>query len=332
MSDLPIIPVHGIQVPIKPDFTSANTLKNRIKEYMAYKEGTGVRPKSLEAFQRALDLMEVFFGEHSFTAKSFATLDMWLMKNYKLSAKSTHVYMEHMLGFLWWCKRSQYIDRHTFWDIREAIQLPKVPTPDRPKIFTYDEYLKLRKAAAGLPYDWAFVLAYHTGLSLVDCCHLRWANVDLETMWIRVARIKLMRYGAKAISELPIIAETDLHVELVKLYAQYQLGKDTRTEEEADYVHPELMKLYSWKDSNIRQTMSRFLRKHLGTRKIFHTFRHTFVSNVTNSGMPTALACKLTAHQNPQMLMRYLHVDKQALREGVEKALEYAKAKPKGTT
>lgn len=289
---------------------------------MIYKESQNRRPKTLEGLRRSLDLLEIYVDEFGFTPASFVQFDAWLL-NRRNAPGSVSLRISLIGQFLRWCRSRGYMTRDLCEDICDSMNRPDVPSSGNPTIFTHADYLKLKKAEAGTPIEWAFILAYHTGLALVDCCHLRWTHVDMDRLWIKCARIKLQRLGAAAITEMPIIADSDLHLELLKFQEAYRTEK--RNEEESDYVCPELMKLYSWKDSNFRQTMSRIIRRHTGAGRTFHTFRRTFVSNVVNSGMSTALACKLTAHSDPKMLMRYLRPDENALRAGVEKAFEQAK-------
>jgi integrase len=144
-------------------------------------------------------------------------------------------------------------------------------------------------------------------------------------MMIRCVRIKLKRLGDKAICWIPIITDSDLHVELLKM--RQALATETRYEVDEDFVCPELAHRYTGSDSSPQagQLYNRITKLYPG--RSFKTFRSTFASNLANSGMNIGLATKMTGHSDPKSLMIYVRPDPNALREGLEKALEYGKNK-----
>ena len=228
--------------------------------------------------------------------------------------------------FLKFIKKLGFI-KHDLW---EFIELPKLPDPKMPEIVTAEEYQALKDFLVNAErWQWALwlmILGYRTGMSCCDCCHLRWEQVFLNDegeSYMDVPRLKLIRFGEKAVCRIPIVPGSDLHEWLLKLK---QVKNYTRADG-LNYVHQDCPGLYSYCGSS--SYMSRALKRlfrHAGIpkSKSFASFRRTFISNLVNSGMDYALVCKITGHTNMKTLLRYLRPDRKALQDGVMKAQQYA--------
>jgi integrase len=294
----------------------ANTLYNRIQEYLAT-QFTGLAPSTYRNVKTSLELFELYAGQHPISAPLVSAFPAWLDTSRHRLPTTIRKITVHLKRFLRWAYRLDYLPK----DFTYSIPAVMIPRPPLPLIFSHAEYERLRDDAEGTPMQWAFILAYHTGLDLVDVCFFRWASVDLSAMVIRATRTKTKRFGEASISQIPIITGSDLHVALTRRAAD-----SPRNAKPDDFVCPELAAAYTWVDTNIHQTFLRFIRKRC-PRKTFKTFRRTFCSNVANSGMNIALACRMTAHSKPDIFLRYIRPDVEASRAGLETALQYAKDK-----
>lgn len=241
-------------------------------------------------------------------------------------------------GFLRWLKKMQYIHD----DLWEAVpSLPKEAVA-KPEIFTEDEFNRIKEYCTGRdwaqPHLWLAILGYRTGMSLVDCCHLRWRDVHLNEngpSFIDIYRIKTKRLGEKALCQIPIIPFTDVHEWLIKLKkvpatTQWHQNWITHYDDMVDFVHQDCPGLYMYPFPRISKDFERIFKEaKCGKGKTFRHLRNTFCSNLVNSGTQMALICKMTGHNNVQTLLGYLKADREALEDGLNKAFNFAK---EGTT
>lgn len=249
--------------------------------------------------------------------------------NNKINAITTRV-----RGFLKFLHKMDYTRK----DLSDALPpLPKEAVSPA-EIFTEAEYQALKTYCAEKehfqPHLWLFVLSYHTGMSLVDCCYLRWRDVHLNEdgpSFIDIHRIKTRRLGLKALCQIPIIPFTDLHTWLVKLKAVEHLNYK-RFDGITDFVHQDCPGLYDCTFQRLRGDFVNIFNKcGISRKKTFRHFRNTFCSNLVNSGAQLALICKMTGHNNVQTLLRYLKADRESMEDGLNKAFQWAKEET-GTT
>lgn len=266
-------------------------------------------------------------------------------KNQKHSLGREHIgnnRINHILvkirGFLKFLHKMDYTRK----DLSDALpSLPKEACAPA-QIFTDEDYNKIKAycidRAWTQPHLWLFILAYHTGMSLVDCCYLKWRDVHLNEngpSFIDIHRIKTARLGAKALCQIPIIPFTDLHEWLIKLKnvpdtTQWHPLVIERYGGMVDFVHQDCPGLYECTFQRVKHDFKNiFLRAGIDPKKTFRHLRNTFCSNLVNSGTQIALICKMTGHNNTTTLLRYLKPDRRSLQDGLAKAFAYAE---EGTT
>lgn len=237
-------------------------------------------------------------------------------------------------SFIKWLKSSGYI----YEDISDAIRPLNTPAQKEAKMFTEEEYNKIKAYCTGREWCqlhlWLIILGYRTGMSLVDCCHLRWCNVHLDDngpSYITIYRIKTERLGLKSKCHIPIIPFTDLHKWL--LFLKDNVVRYPRKDGINDYVHPDGPGFYACTFQNLRNDFKNiFVRAGIGKEKSFKHFRNSFCSNLVNSGAQIALICKMTGHNNVKTLLGYLKPDTKALQEELAKAFRMASDNGNTTT
>lgn len=233
----------------------------------------------------------------------------------------------HVRAFLKFLKKLGFI-KHDLW---EFVELPKLPDPKMPEIVTEEEYQRLKALLVDSEKQWLlwlFILGYRTGMSLCDCCHLRWEQVFLNhdgESYMDVPRIKLRHLGEKAVCRIPVIPGSDLHEWILKLAASR--ATNYKRADGLDYVHQEAVGYYDYNFHIVSTSASNVFRKAGIKSKTFASFRRTFISNLVNSGMDYALVMKVTGHTNIKTLLRYLRPDRKALQDGVMKAQQYAETR-----
>lgn len=233
-----------------------------------------------------------------------------------------------IVGFLRFLKKMRYIHD----DLAEVMpKNPPIPHKE-PAMFTEEEYEKIKAYCTGRNWCqvhlWLIILGYRTGMSLVDACHLRWCNVHLNDngpSYIDISRIKIARLGTKAMCQIPIIPFTDVHQWLIHLKKQEHLNYK-RHDGITDFVHQDAPGFYTCTHQRIQQDFKNIFLRAGVTGKTFKNLRNSFCSNLVNSGTQIALVCKMTGHNNVQMLLRYLKADRRALQDGLAKSYQYSAA------
>lgn len=224
----------------------------------------------------------------------------------------------HRLGFI----------QTPLWELAPAIQEPERPPG---KIITEEEYEKLKAHMAGkdscVTLLWLCVLAYRTGMSLIDCCYLRWKDVTLNEdgpSFIDIYRRKTRRLGEKALCQIPVVPGTDLHQWLLRLR---KVENYKRFDGIQDYVNQDAPGYYENTMWAARKDVKRVFQKVGIYDRSFKNFRNSLCSNLVNSGAQLALICKITGHNNVKTLLRYLNADRDALEDAMLKAYQYGETK-----
>lgn len=207
-----------------------------------------------------------------------------------------------------------------------------VPPPLAQKSFTHAEYLGMMRFAEGQPRfqtaAYLICLGYHTGMSLVDCCHLKWEEVTLRDdgpSFIQRIRTKIrMRVGARAMCTIPVLAGSEVWRWLKRLQADKPAN--------AVHVHREAIQQYnSWHGKHLRERFTAVMAAGVGGKqnlngRSFRNLRTSFTSRMVNSGSDSVLVSKMTGHQNLEQLAEYVVPDVRKMQECVHNALRWAEA------
>lgn len=206
-------------------------------------------------------------------------------------------------------------------------RLPQTP-PRHTGVFSHAEYTKIVAYGTENPDQfavatWLVVLSYHTGLSLVDCCDLRWDEVHIDPngpCYIARIRQKMkMRSGKKALCTIPIVVGGELWNWIIRLEKQYR-GNNP-------YVHPEAPLLYADKSVEPKRRFQKLFARALTWRGVkgrtFRSLRNTFCSRLLNAGVDSALVAKMTGHSNLSQLLTYATPDIRTMQAAVTRGLKH---------
>lgn len=248
----------------------------------------------------------------------------------KLTANFINRINTRIRSFLRWLKTMGYIHK----DLDECI--PHLPEPalKESRVITEQEFEAVKAYCTGREHAqtlmWLVILGYRTGMSLVDCCHLRWRHVHLDNngpSFIDIHRIKTKRLGGKSLCQIPIIPFTDVHNWLIQLKEREHLNYK-RFDGITDYVHQDAPGLYACAFARIARDFKYIFRKSgVEPGKSFKHLRNAFCSMLVNSNTNIALVCKMTGHNNVKTLLRYLKADRRALQDGLARAFCIASEK-----
>ncbi len=244
-----------------------------------------------------------------------------------ISAYYTNKINYRIRTFLRWLKMMGYLTE----DFSACIPSLKCNAIKEAKIITEDEFERIKAYCKTKlhfqPHLWLCILAYRTGMSLIDCCYLRWEQIHLDPTgpcYIKVHRIKSARFGADAACFIPLIPGTDVWrwLGFLKKAPRYR-----RHDGIEDYVHQDTTGLYECTWQRIQQDFKAIFKfAKVEGDKTFKHFRNSFCSNLVNSEVQLALICKMTGHKNIKTLLRYLKPDIKSLADGLNKAFHFAAA------
>lgn len=321
-TDLEIVP-RGQTLPSLPDLWARFVLN---RGPLALNSLTGYDAVGRKVFR--------FFKDGRIDEDSVDQFHIWRVHEGTGVSRYNHD-VTRIRSFLLWLYEMGFVPR----DYRNLLPMQKMPTRPDPPLWSDEEYETVKdyckdRAWAQLPL-WLWILAYRTGMEMKDCCHLRWCDVELNIdgpSFIDVYRIKLHMHGDKARCLIPVIPGTDIHEWLLKLKT---VNKFDRPREDGitDYVHIDAPSSYS--DNRFHDELFddfHTIWEQTGVRKKGRTFRHlrhTFCSNLINSGAQFSLICRMTGHQNMSTLLRYLKPDRRSLQENLAKAFEYSASQSK---
>ncbi len=194
----------------------------------------------------------------------------------------------------------------------EAVELPDRASVER-GTFTPAEVAMLINAAEG---EWKTLirLAYYTGARLMDCAHLKWSQVKLES---GVLAFKQTKTGNDI--EIPMHEDLRTHLEAL-----------ASTDSTHEFVMPGMSEESGSGYNGLSSKFKRIARaagvdvqsvqgsgKRMQNRRTFHALRHSFTSALANAGVSEELRMKLTGHKSKAVHRGYTHHEVETLRAAV---------------
>ena len=226
--------------------------------------------------------------------------------------------MKLLKQFMRWLTEQKYLK------VDPSVLLAKitVPTKEVRDGFTREEYMKLRDYGDRDLHDMV-VVQYHTGLSMIDACEIKWGEVDLAAMMIRRARAKMTKKtGAR--QYVPILENTDLHRLLVaaNTSGEFKTGA-------GDLVFPRLYSMY-WSNPSKKRSGQLLRMKLLAACRALrieskgsHGFRRGLLSALASKPNANLInVSRVSGHASIDMLKRYVKPDESAIRESTREAME----------
>lgn len=200
-------------------------------------------------------------------------------------------------------------------DTWAGFSLAAVPkNKSRRRALTTEEIRSLIDAADDDMKLLIYISAY-TGLRLGDCCCLKWSEVDFGRRLITVVPRKTKGHDT--------VVQTPIHHDLLALLqerkdrndgSEYVCARNARQYETSSIEH-RLKKLF--KDAGLRSVE----KDEDGKTRIvlsFHSLRHTFLTQVANTGLSVYAAARLMGHTSTRTSETYFHQLDSAVREKIE--------------
>ena len=162
-----------------------------------------------------------------------------------------------------------------------------------------------------LGYRMLFLLCQYTGMRISDAHHLKWSNVNFDNNTIWLQQLKTRRFDPEGRGiTIPI------HQELRRALLEQQTQQVPRSE----FVLGDF--LASKRIKSLDQGANNLLEKYFkdsGAHITMHCFRHTFISDGVNRGIPSEVMGAMAGHKSIQMTSRYTHIFEESKREAINK-------------
>jgi integrase len=198
------------------------------------------------------------------------------------------------------------------------LPVPKYnPRPPKATI-TEEQFRMIQRGARNSWIIWPVTLSWYTGMAWVDCCHLKWNEIDFHRRIITKRRSK-----SSTICQIPFLENGELHRNLLAKQAAREPRQPMTGETCVDgdeYVCAVSARRYHGRG---RDAFTRALvAVGLNGRGIsIHSLRVSFCSRMANSGVSSAVAMRMTGHTNGTMFARYVRCDVGALHQALEQSI-----------
>ncbi|MDQ7082503.1 MAG: tyrosine-type recombinase/integrase [Aquificota bacterium] len=193
--------------------------------------------------------------------------------------------LKHFFKFL---LRREYIDREKYTDIEQAIEeireeLNARKTPSYPKALTKEEVERIFSRVRGKKYEKIYSLFLYSGIRLGEFEMLQRENFYLDksgVLWIKLEPHMTKRNKGRL---TPLIAPN--REETYSITERFLKWLDNY--EENFSVKRGVLQVYTDR-----------LSKRLGIPFSVHSFRHTYITNLVNSGFPVEVVKEFAGHSN----------------------------------
>jgi integrase len=198
-----------------------------------------------------------------------------------------------------------------------AVDLLKTKRDSSPKEpFSRGEVSALLKHAEG---DWygAIILAVTSGQRLGDITNLRYSSLDLKG---RTALIQTQKTG----EQVTVMLQPDfmiwiegrpIGIGMAPIFPSLVCKKING----AHGLSQQFRKIMETAEITEKVTKAKGSKGRTRNSKGFHSFRHTFTSNLANAGVSAEIRQVLSGHRDPKVHAKYTHLDQETMREAAAK-------------
>lgn len=156
----------------------------------------------------------------------------------------------------------------------------------RERVVTRGEYDLLLRSTNSEQLKRAIILGYWTAMRLGEICRLTWDDINLQN---RTIRIRVSKSGKPR--TVPIHSELLAHL-------KRWCSENPREQDVIAYL-----------DTTISRYFSRLVRKLGLDGVVFHSLRHSALSNLRRAGADIHVLQSISGHCTLSMVQRYVHVD-----------------------
>ena len=275
-------------------------------------------PNSMMSVDTELRRFALFVGARELTPQLLAEFQAVThertIKGQKVKLNTIHRTLDKVRQFVQWLDDMDFVERRRFTGV---IRLPTV-VQVASKIFTEDQYEKLKEAAKGTFWHYAVIMAYRTGARYSDVALLKWESVHLDECYLRYVPFKTRKTGKEAVC--PFDVGGDLHEVLLEM----SLCRGANPKGWEGYVCPEMAMTYPINGTYGAGPRKRFVFKTLCEKNgcaglSFHKLRNSFMSRLVKSGASYPMASQITGLSSPAVFNAYAKPDLESLRKVMDR-------------
>jgi len=258
-------------------------------------------------YARIVDLafrqLEAFTGNVALDNLHYLQLEKFITESFKRTKEGTRTTYIALKSAFNKAKAWSYLDANHF----EKIKLPKIPK-NIPIFIKEDELNSILKKEPNMLLRDIYLFAFNTGLRLSEIINLRWNEIDLAGMTIRVRNTEDFTTKSKRERIIPINEAVNnlLSIRFPKIISL----------ERSNYVFTKSgIKLNG--DYLTKSFKKCVLQSGLNPQLHFHNLRHSFASNMAVKGVSILIIRELLGHRDVKTTQIYSHLRPEDLKAAV---------------
>lgn len=269
--------------------------------------------KYVKAIEVSLIQLELFTGNISLNEIDNKKAEQFINKIYSNSKFAAAAFYRTLKSAFSKAQEWNYILDNPF----KKFKLPKLPT-SLPVFINYDQLLLIISKTRFLIMRDIFFTAFHTGLRLSELLNLRWNMINFESKIITLKQSDSFTTKSKRERIIPINAT------LLDILVNIFLKQSNKTLDSFVFSKGKQIPIGSdW----VSKCFKRAVRAaKLNDNIHFHTLRHSFASNLIQSGVSLYVVKELLGHKDFTTTQIYSHLQTKNLSDAV-KNLEPEKLK-----
>ncbi|MCP4482258.1 MAG: site-specific integrase [bacterium] len=282
------------------------------EEYMEYYSKPNKKPRSIVLDKSTIRNFQNLCPE----VRKVRHFNDMSVNTYKMRRKSTGVKdstVNRELGTLKTIFRYFYNNNYSEQDYSSDISFFKVNHKAKDFVLS-SEMIKDILEVIKVPYKTAFLLALYAGLRRGEACHLEWNDVDFENSLLNVTEKPHLKWAPKnrtSIRKVPIHS----------FLKEYLLELKEQAGEKTNFVCFSSSNYKRLDEGVLTSTVTKMKRSlNLPKEFCFHALRHTFVSKMSENGMPSYHISKIIGHSSSTVTEQiYTHLKDTAFFSSIKK-------------
>jgi integrase len=268
---------------------------NLLAAYLKEIQST-LAPKTVQLYTDRLNRFDKWIGERKVFDRKAVVGFLTYLRDMQYGKASIAFHKTAISAFYTWLVENEYSERNPVPDIPLGRYRSKHKPDDA--AFTQAEYEQIKLVCATLRprmkyWKGAVIIAWNTGLRLGDIACMEKSEIDMDGKRIRIVPNKTKRFEKSL--EIPMSEE------LFAFLTEWMPTVEDR-------LFPRMCMAYAKSGAMLLcKQFSEITRKAGIEGKTFHNFRHAYVSELLNKGVPISVVSSLSG-QSFQVLQRYSHV------------------------
>lgn len=284
------------------------TFSRRALEWLQEVQNKGLSPGTIRKYGEVLRGFMTYADDRPITTSMVKEFVEDLIYEKKCCHQWCSLNTVVLKQFFRWCVTCGYAEGNPL----DGLSFRFPPIRYRNETYSRAEYLKILEHAKGTDVYMPVILAYNTGMRIIDIMRLKWSDIDFKAQTITFFPVKTIRFNSSV--TIPFASGS----ELCEALHQHRM----LCPPDQEYVCQE-----SSLDRAKHVLRGVLNRAGIPKSKLWHTFRRTFITNLLSSGVDHMMAMKLSGHRSVSSLTHYVAPQTPALLEAINSGSKYAQTK-----